>query len=180
MSERERPQYGEYASVDEQIAAGGIPVEPAPLAPPAGPPVGREALAPPLASTRVAGEPPVRRSWDVVLTITLLVIGAISVLTSIPGYLGFSEVLVDSYRVAGYGDYTSIALADGIGIGILVCQSVIYVVTVAVALSRLRGRRVAFFVPITGAVLAAVVFVVLVLVAMTSDPGLAAWVSNQG
>jgi hypothetical protein len=178
MSDRPRPQYGEYASVDEQIAAGGVPVEAEPVVTPAA--VARAPLAPPDPVTRVDGAPPVSRTWDVVLTLTLLVLGAYSILTSIAGLLDFSTVLVELYAAAGYGAYTSIALADGIGVGILVSHSIVYVVTVAVALSRLRARRLAFFVPISGAVLAGVFYFVLVLVAMTSDPALAAWVSEQG
>jgi hypothetical protein len=170
--QRERPQYGEYASVDEQIAAGGHVVEPDSV-----PTAAPEILAPPVASTRVPGSPP--RAWDLPLTVALLVLGGYSTVSSIPGFLSFASTLNDLYVASGYGEYTSTALANGLGIGALVSQSLIYVVTVALAIARLRARKLAFFIPVIGAVVSGVVIFVLVLVAMTSDPALAAWVTSQ-
>lgn len=178
---RERPQYGEYASVDEQIAAGGFAVEPDPVSPPAHLPtnVPAERFAPSLATTRVVGESPASRPWDLALTTALLVVGAYSIVTSIPELLNFGATLKELYAAAGYGEYTSISLANGIGVGIVVTQAVIYIATVLLTIARLRKRRIAFFVPVAGAVASGLVIFVLVLVAMTSDPALAAWVGSQ-
>lgn len=173
MSEqRERPQYGEYASPDEQVAAGGYAVEPEPVAAAA-------PLAPPLATSRVAGAPPARRSWDVAVTVALLVFGAYSVVSSIPGLLDFGATINQIYALSGYGDYTEIALANGIGIGILVSQSVLFVVTVLLTALRLRAHKIAFFVPIVGGVVAGAVIFVLMLVAIVSDPAFAATLDSQ-
>jgi len=169
--QRERPQYGEYASVDEQIAAGGHKVEPDPVAPAA-------ALAPPVAATRVAGAPPTQRPWDLALTVTFLVFGAYSVVSSIPSLLDFGTTLDQVYALSGYGDYTELDLANGIGIAILVSQSLIFVVTVAITALRLRARRLAFFVPLIGGAVAGIVIFVLLLVAMVLDPALAASVGT--
>ena len=176
---RERPQYGEYASVDEQIAAGGHAVEaaPAPVSPTTVTPA--TALAPPVASTRVPGAPPTIRRWDLPLTIALLVLGGYSVISGIPGFLNFASALNDVYVASGYGEYTSTSLANGIGIGALVSQSVLYVVTVALAVARLRAKKLAFFIPLIGGLASGVVIFVLMLVAMTSDPALAAWLNSQ-
>jgi len=174
MSEqRERPQYGEYASVDEQVAAGGYAVEPEPVAPVAQP------LAPPLATTRIAGAPPAQRPWDLALTVAFLVFGAYSVVSSIPGLLDFGTTINQIYALSGYGDYTEIALADGIGIGILVSQSVLFIVTVVITALRLRARKLAFFVPLIGGAVAGIVIFALMLVAITSDPAFAAMLSTQ-
>jgi uncharacterized membrane protein len=173
MSEqRERPQYGEYASVDEQVAAGGYKVEPEPVAPVA-------PLAPPLATTRVVGAPPTQRPWDLALTVALLVFGAYSVVSSIPGLLDFAATVNQIYALSGYGDYTETDLANGIGIGILVSQSVLFVATVAVTMMRLRARKVAFFVPLIGGVIAAVVIFVLMLIVIISDPAFTATLNSQ-
>ena len=169
---RDRPQYGEYASPDEQVAAGGFPVEPAsvesrPVAPGA-------AHAPPLAATRVAGAPPTQRTWDLALTVAFLVFGAYSVVSSIPGLLDFGATIKQMYSLSGYGEYTEIALANGIGIGILVTQSVLFVVTVVLTLARLRAGKIAFFVPLIGGAVAGVVIFVLMIIAITMDPAFAA------
>ncbi|WP_411701456.1 DUF6264 family protein [Conyzicola sp.] len=170
--QRDRPQYGEYASVDEQVAAGGYRVEheqPSTAVTP---------LAPPLAATRVPGAPPTPRRWDFVLTVGLLVFGAYSVASSVPSLLDFGATLDQMYELSGYGDYTELELARGIGIAILVSQSVLYVVTVIVTLMRLRARKLSFFVPLIGGALAAIVIFVLLLVAMVSDPALAATIGT--
>ncbi|GAB3607296.1 hypothetical protein GCM10027413_27050 [Conyzicola nivalis] len=168
--QRERPQYGEYASVDEQVAAGGFRVEhEQPAAAP---------LAPPLATTRVPGAPPTPRPWDLALTVTFLVFGAYSVASSVPSLLDFGATLDQMYALSGYGDYTELELAHSIGIAILVSQSVLFVVTVIVTLIRLRARKLAFFVPLIGGALAGIVIFVLLLVAMVSDPALAATIGT--
>ena len=173
MSEqRERPQYGEYASPDEQVAAGGYAVEPEPLVAPA-------PLAPPVASTRVAGVPPATRPWDLALTVAFLAFGAYSVVSSIPGLLDFGTTINQIYALSGYGDYTELALAVGIGLGILVSQSVLFVITVVITALRLRAHKIAFFVPVIGGVVAGVVIFVLMLVAIVSDPSFADTLNSQ-
>jgi len=177
MSEqRARPQYGEYASPDEQVAAGGYAVEPEPVAPAAAP---AGALAPPLATTRVVGAPPAQRPWDLALTVALLAFGAYSVVSSIAGLLDFGTTINQIYALSGYGDYSETDLADAIGIGILVSQSVLFVATVAVTVQRLRARKIAFFVPLIGGAVAGIVIFVLMLVAIVSDPAFAATLNSQ-
>jgi hypothetical protein len=175
---RDRPQYGEYASADERIAAGGLPVEPENTVQNRA--SGTTELAPPDPASRVDGAPPVARNGDVMLTIALLVVGVYSVVSSIPGLLDLSTTLVEAFDAAGLGAFTSFGVADAIGVAILVSHSVILVVTVALSLSRVRARRLAFFIPLIGGALAALVFMVLLLVAMTSDPSFAAWAAMQG
>ena len=180
--QRPRPQYGEYASVDEQIAAGGIPVELEPVV--TSPTTGvtgpaDQGLVPPDPSTRIPGGPPAPKSWDFALSVTLLIFGAYTVGSSIAGLLDFSAVLREVYAQAGYGEYTSDGLADSIGIAILVSQSVLFIATLVVTVLRLRAKRVAFFVPLIGGAVAGLLMVALVLVAMTADPALAAWVTSQ-
>jgi hypothetical protein len=185
MSDRPRPEYGEYASVDEQVAAGGIPVEAEPAAPvvPAKTAV-RAPLAPPDPGTRVEGAPPVTRTWDVMLTVGLLVFGVFMVVDSIPGFLdlpaAFREafVVLEENGYAGEG-FDAGPVTAGIGVAMLVIHSIILVVTVAISLVRLRARRIAFFVPVAGGVLAGIVAVVLMLVAANVDPSFAVWMNQQ-
>jgi hypothetical protein len=173
---RQRPQYGEYASPDERIAAGGLPLEPDVVVPT---PVASTELPPPDAASRLDGAPPVARNGDTMLTLALLVLGVYSVVTSIPGLLSLSTTLVDAFEAAKLVYSPSFATADAIGVAILVSHSVILVVVVALSLTRLRARRLAFFIPLAGGALAGVIFIVLLFVAMAADPSFIAWVDSR-
>jgi len=172
---RERPQYGEYATVDEQIAAGGFAVEPDPVPQPE---QGPADPAPPAAAARVVGDPPATRTWDFVLTTALLVFGAYSVVSSIPDMLDYSGGMAEVFATAGIGKYTSTGLADSIGVALLVSHIVIYAVTAVLTLVRVRARKLSFFVPLAGAVLYALATLVLTGVALFSDPAYAAWLAT--
>jgi hypothetical protein len=173
---RERPQYGEYASVDEQIAAGGFAVEPDPAAPASR--AAADRLPPPAADTRVAGAPPAGRPWDLALTTALLVFGAYSVVSSIPELLDYSAGMAQVFETAGVGAYTSTGLADAVGVALLVAHIVIYAVALVLTVLRLRTRKISFFVPLAGAALYALVTLVLTGVALFSDPAYSAWLDS--
>jgi hypothetical protein len=154
----ERPQYGEYASPDERVAAGGVPLEPVV------PAVVKAEVTPP--------EKPTKRNWEPLLTVALLALGGYTVLTSIPQYLNLGDLLKDVFDQAGYGAYTSVDLARSIGIAIVAVQSVIYVLVVALTIPRLRAKKLAFVFPLVGGALAGIFVFVLLAVAIISDPAL--------
>ncbi|HEY8587994.1 MAG TPA: DUF6264 family protein [Naasia sp.] len=163
------PRWGEYA----------------PAPPPAQPsePVAQEpvrSVAPPRAAVRsTAASGAATRPWDRVLTIALLVLGVINVLTSIPQMLTLSRTLDDAYRLQGIGDYTNESLATAIGIAINVVGVILLLAAAALALSRLRAGRLAFWVPLVAGATAFVITAVLMLVAMLGDPALSAYLGGQ-
>jgi hypothetical protein len=108
--------------------------------------------------------------WDVILTSVLLGFGLISVLSSTPQYLNFSATLSDAMSQLGYGEFTASDLTQTIGVTIAISQIVLFVITAAIAFLLLRRNRLAFYVPLAGAVAFWVVVVVLMIVAMASDP----------
>jgi uncharacterized membrane protein YhaH (DUF805 family) len=114
-----------------------------------------------------------------VLTIALLVLGVINVLTSIPQMLTLSRTLDDAYRLQGIGDYTNESLATAIGIAINVVGVILLLAAAALALSRLRAGRLAFWVPLVAGATAFVITAVLMLVAMLGDPALSAYLGGQ-
>lgn len=115
-----------------------------------------------------------RRLWDSVLTAILLGVGIVSVTSSIPQYANFPATLNDVLGQMGYGEYSAVALATSIGIGLNVTQIVLYVASAVVALLMIRKGRLGFFYPLIAAVLFAVVMIVLLIVAFTGDPTLMA------
>ncbi len=157
------PGYGEYGPLPEPL-----PVPPAAAEPePERVPIGGESVR--------RGRP----AWDRVVTIALLVLGVFNVLTGIPQMLRLAETLDETYAAQGFGDYTAVGLASGIGIAVNVVNVLLLVVAVAVSVRRLRAGRLAFWVPLVAGVISTVVTIVLIGAAMLGDPALASYLQEQ-
>jgi hypothetical protein len=149
------PRYGEYSSNPY-----GVPG----VAAPAGP-TGSD-VAP-------ASVPPrrTRRTWDVVLTIILLVLGFFGTLAGI-GYAAiFStpSLLDQTMRSAGFGGFSgtigaapTVLIASHIGLFVLAAGLSTWLLV--------HGRVVVFWVPLVAGFVAAIVFWVTVVSVILSDP----------
>jgi hypothetical protein len=174
--QRPRPQYGEYASTEERLAAGGAPLEDAPPRPETR--IEPTAVKAPPRDPAISG--PLVFPWDRALTSGLLAFGGISIITSAPNLLDFASTMREVYTTAGtYGEYTSDTLANGIGVAVLAAQAVVFAITLMLSIRRLRTGRRAFFVPLIGAVAAGIITFVLVVAAMVGDPALATYINSQ-
>jgi hypothetical protein len=175
--ERPRPQYGEYAPEGWtwKPPAGEQTSDPAPqMATPPAPP-SPEALA--AASAREARPD---RPTDRIVTILLLVIGlfgvwsAIGALQSLPSLL--PEALRQTSEVLGNGsapfDYTPRPEVPGLILAGQIIQVVLWVLTAWWAIARMRARRLAFWVPIVGGVLAFIALYAIIFAIMLNDPAL--------
>ncbi|MEQ1736110.1 MAG: DUF6264 family protein [Rhodoglobus sp.] len=99
---------------------------------------------------------PARRRWDLALTIVLLVLHIGFVLVAcIAGFL--LAVASDSCGASSACNYDQIATGMMVGVG---GPAVVGLLTVGVAIIFLVRRRLAFWIPIVGSVLALVVEVV--------------------
>jgi hypothetical protein len=184
--ERPRPQYGEYATPEEQVTAGGVPVaatgssHAAAAAAAAAGATGGGAAPASATSAGSAGAPLVRRPWDLSLTVFLLALNSYMVLTSMPDWLNLSDTLATGYTQLGYGAYTSTELANSIGLGIVAVQVALLIAVLYLAIKRLRAQRRGFPIVLGLGLLAVVLTMVLLMVAMTSDPALAVYIATQG
>lgn len=174
--ERPRPQYGEYASTEEQLLAGGTAV-PAREFPPPAPGTRIEAGA---AVGEQASLRQRRRSRDVVVTTFLLSMSAYFVISTISGWTDFATTLDEAYAQLGYGDYTSVELANSIGLAITIVQLVLLVVSAIMSIAFIRSGRTSYWVPLAFGALSIIVTVILMMVAMTSDPALANYLNAAG
>lgn len=168
--ERPRPQYGEYATPEEQRARIRQPDATFDLdagkTPDAAPP----APAPAPAAGPVARNP---RAMDRVATIALLALGLFEVLRSIPGFvdpaamfaLAFSQLGVD----ASLADPAS---ARGWGIAAAIVMAVGWFATAGVSVWNLRAGRLSFWIPLVGAVVVMLIATVLLFVPLMTDPAL--------
>ncbi|MEO7123741.1 MAG: DUF6264 family protein [Lacisediminihabitans sp.] len=188
---RPRPQYGEYATPEEQARALGRPAPEAHAShdavraqhsSPAALPHHEAVAVRPQDGAAPEGVGQVharRRSRDAVITVTLLAIGLVWVLLSIPSASDFVDTLDHTYALQGYtGHYGPVALASTIGLAINISSISLWGITCAVSIVVLRRHRRAFYIPIIGAVLAGIVVLSLTLVAMLNDPGLIAYVNS--
>lgn len=183
---RPSPRYGEYATPEEQAKAMGV--HPAkPVVEPSAPPGMQAPARARAAAVRGAAAPHptaddarrARGSRDLVTTVTLLAIGLVWVLMSIPGAANLPDTLNRTYELQGYtGDHGPVALASTLGLFMNISSIVVWGVTCAVSVALLRRHRRAWYVPLIGAVVAGAIALALTLVAMLSDPGLVAYFAS--
>ena len=145
------------------------PPPPAPAAPPA---YGQPAYGAPVYG---APQGPRRRTWDVVLTIILLVVGLFGAGIGVAYGLIFltPELLGDALVQAGYGQPA--IDSRGPGTVIIISHAVLYLIALGVGIALLLAKKIAFWVPLAAGVVAAIVFWVVAAQVFLSIPGFAGY-----
>lgn len=169
--DRPRPQYGEYATPEEQRDAGGF-VPPTDLPPTVAMPDAATAVDGRMAAPRPPR--PERRTWDVFLTTALLAIGAYVTVASAGSFQQLAAVLRESYEQVGYEPYTNDALANGLGAFLVVFQTVVWIAAAVASIASLRVGRITWWIPVVGGVVALVATIVVFSVAILGDPAFTA------
>jgi hypothetical protein len=143
--DRPQPQYGEYATPEQQAAAMGRAYAPPPTAE-------TRASSPVVPGTpqREQGEQlrPGGNAIDRFVTIFQLGIGLVFLINS--DYFHFGENLNAASSELGIGS-TMPTTIDQLGWLFLIVNIVLYVATSVLAYSRIRRAKLAFFVPLVGA-----------------------------
>lgn len=175
------PKTPSYTYGESAAAPAGPPA--APLAPPMygerlPDPVGLPAYGSPGDAGPGYGAAPVkrRRIWDLVLTVALLVVGLIGMVIGLLYAAIFTnaelvqEIFDQAYRQYGFGGWNgSVGAAPAI---IAISHIVLYLVALGVSVLLLFRNKVAFWVPLTAGVIAAIVFWGTVSAIVFSDPSL--------
>jgi uncharacterized membrane protein YhaH (DUF805 family) len=184
--ERPRPQFGEYATPEEQRASIQVPQESAhadePVPVPASrsteeharPAVGRfdpDSTSKPAASTG--------NSADRIATIALLAIGLFNVLTTVPGLLDLPSTLNAAFERMGLGTFTPTPAASAIGIGLAIFYGLAWLATLAISLRSLRAARLSFWIPLVAGVVVTIVAMICFLVLFFGDPAFMEYVSRN-
>jgi hypothetical protein len=150
--ERPKPEYGEYATPEQQAAAMGRTYVPPTDEPKVAPAMAIEPFPTPSAGY-------INRFF----TVFLLGFGALNLLGDVPAYFNLVSVLNGAYSSAGL----SIVVPSGVnhaGIPILIANILIYAATVVWAVITLRRGRVSFYIPILGFLLFVAVAYILILI----------------
>lgn len=182
-TERARPEYGEYATPQDQADAIAKALPPiSPLLTPADRPAAVTPAAPAAPPARPA-EPALapsrpRRRWDLVLSIALLAYGLVTVLGGFVQYSDIPAIINEAYAAQRIGEFTSIEQAETVGTTIMVANLVLYAITAFVTVRLLRARRLAFYVPLIGGAAAATISVILILTLVVNDPAFREFVAS--
>ncbi|WP_296192234.1 DUF6264 family protein [uncultured Microbacterium sp.] len=196
---RPAPQYGEYATPEQQRAAirqpdATLALESGekPVAPTRGSARGaaaahggsvangaRTGFGAGVGAGVGAADPTgisVGRLIDRFATIAMLVYGALSVATSIVAYLDLPGYLTRAYALLGVpGTFTNVESARVWGPVAAVAVAVGFAVTAWVAVRWLRRRRITFWVPLLGGLITTAVVSVALLAPIFGDPAFIAY-----
>lgn len=154
------PQFGEYATPEEQQRRIQATARPAPPSPAAAPVPAPAAARPGLGVDRI-------------ITIGLLVYGLISTLTSIPQMADYAAYAENLLRMMGIDAALSDpAGARGWGVAAAIVTGLGWIVTAALSYLRMRAGRLAFWVPLVGAIVFLAISGVLLAVPLVSDPAI--------
>lgn len=174
--ERPRPQFGEYASPEEQQAHIRTPLPPqqdASFVP------ATHHVLPPLPGGG-AGEPK-RRPVDRVFSIILIVLGALSVLVMAPGLFSFTDSLTQTLGSLGVpadlADQPRDQAPYTIGAVVLIVG---FLLTAAATLALLRAGKVSSWVPVVGAIVTWMILSMVISPALMADPGFMYYVNEMG
>lgn len=167
----QRPQYGEIATPEEQRRAAGLPPIPevAPASAVPSPPQSRPDA--PAARPRV----PVDRF----ATVALLAYGLVNVIMTGLSYLDFATAMNQVMTVLGIdGEFTNYSQGRIWGTIAAFVLAVGWSVTAYLAIRRLRRGKLAWWVPVAGAVVTIVIASICVAIPMMSDPAFVAYLNG--
>lgn len=172
---RPRPQYGEYATPEEQRARiqrpevtealdAGVAPQPEPAAP--------AAAAPAPASTKGQAKPGLRGPrWDRILTGALLAYGLVSTVSTIVQLLDFPAYAESAAKILGVtASFTNLSAGYMWGAAAAFVYGIGWLLTAVFTWRRLTRARVAFWIPLVGFVVTALVAGVCVTLALIGDP----------
>jgi hypothetical protein len=173
-NERPRPQFGEYATPDQQRDAIKVPLsdhESIPV----------ESQVSPTSHISVQGPPQKAPSaGDRFATVVLLGIGLITVLMTIPALTDLPTAISSAFTQLDVGKFTADELARSLGWGALIAESVLWLVAFWLSTRALRRGKRAWWIPLVFGVLANIVVFAIIAVAMTSDPAFTEYVNRMG
>lgn len=152
---RPQPRWGQYADV---------------------PPAPAEPEYPPPSIPEPAPAP--RRTGDIVFTTLLLLIGTYDVVVQWSFYSNLGVAVRDAYELQGFGEFTSLELADSLGAILNIVRVVLLVLAIAWALVRVSRNKRGFWVALGAGVLAALITVGFLFAIMLQDPALMEYVQQ--
>ncbi|MCM3503324.1 DUF6264 family protein [Microbacterium sp. P26] len=175
VGSRPRPQFGEYATPEEQRARiqrpevtealdAGVAPQPAPVVPEPARASQPAAAGFPVPTTRGA-------RVDRIVTFGLLFYGLFSVVTTIIQLLNFPEYAETGARMLGVeATFTNLSAGYVWGAAAAAVYGIGWLATAVLTWRRLKRGRLAFWIPLVGFVVTALIAGICVTVALVGDP----------
>ncbi|MBF4563276.1 hypothetical protein ITJ43_14170 [Microbacterium sp. VKM Ac-2870] len=169
---RPRPQYGEYATPEEQRARIQSPSAGAPHPHPVLPHTAPSHMPPPTVPATTAAARPTRTA-DRVITFALLVYGLVTVLSAVPQLWDFTGFAQTWMRVAGIdATFTNTAQGDLWGRVAALVFIGGWLLTAVLSWLSVRARRLSWWIPLVGAIVTFIVATVCLTVPLLGDPAI--------
>ncbi|MDY0911082.1 DUF6264 family protein [Microbacterium sp. CFBP9034] len=177
---RPRPQYGEYASPEEQQARIRQPdvtwaLETGQASPAEAPAVAPTAVAPPLgaapATPDASARPQRSRAIDRIVTFALLAYGLVNVISAFPAMVDYVAYTDTMFEILGL----DVELSDPSGgrpwgIAAALVLAFGWLLTALLAWVNLRRGRLSWWIPLVGGIVFTFVAAMLILVPIMNDP----------
>lgn len=165
-----QPQYGEFATPDEQRRLAGLPPLDAAVAPSAESAVAAPAVTPAAVAPAAPGAAKPRR-WDRIITVALLAYGLVNVIITGGSYLDLPAVMNETMKMLGVsGEFTNFAQGRLWGTIAAVLLVIGWVLTAWLSVRRLRTGKLTWWVPLVGAAVTMIVVSICITVPMLGDP----------
>ncbi len=191
MTEEPRPQpeYGQYATPQEQAKAVAKSLPTPAIATPATAPthqrnpqqtIPQRNAARPARPLGQRNPPAAARRPDRLVTLMLLAVGLGYALSQIPGNLSLAQVFDQLYKQMGIGSYEVTSATAVIGVVLIIAQLIVWVLTAFWAFRRIRAGRPSWWIPVLGAVVSVAVSSALMAVLLMADPAFTTYLSTKG
>jgi hypothetical protein len=179
-NERPRPQFGEYATPDQQRDAIKVPLsdhEDIPV----------ESHVSPTSHISVQGAQPSAvpatgkrpSTGDRFATTVLLGIGLITVLMTIPALTNLPAAIAPAFIQLDVGTFTADELARSLGWGALVAEVALWIIAFWLSTRALRRGKLAWWIPLVFGVIANIVVFACIAIAMSSDPAFTEYLNRM-
>lgn len=120
------------------------------------------------------------RPADRIATVMLLAFGAYGALNSASAFMNLQQVFEQIFAVYDLGTFTAPEWFGALSTIGWISQLAVWAITLILSIQLMRRKRMAFYIPLVGAVIAFLITLVLMMIALSAAPELVTYVSEHG
>lgn len=177
--QRPRPQFGEYATPEEQRNAIKVPLDDVESMPVESQESTSSHISVQGSRDSAAPAPAAGPSGDRIATMILLGVGLMTVVLSAAALTDLPTAIRTTFVQLDVGNYTTASLGSAMGWTALITQAALWITALWLSLRNLRKGRKAWWIPLVFGVVANIVMFGCIAIAMTGDPAFGEYVSRM-